>query len=86
MDFAKMLPKTVQASLQLQWKRCGKEGCRCSRGALHGPYFAIYWRMEGCQKKRYVRLEQLPEALLELRERGARLSVLREVRAIGRKQ
>ncbi len=33
------LPKTgpLPGSLQPEWKRCGKAGCRCARCELHGP-------------------------------------------------
>lgn len=75
-----MLPKTVKGSLHIQWKRCGKVRCRCSHGVLHGPYFALCWRAEGRQKKRYVRLEELPEISETLQQRSLRVSVLRDVR------
>lgn len=36
--------------------RCGKAGCRCRRGELHGPYAFLYWRDErGRQRRRYIR-------------------------------
>jgi hypothetical protein len=28
----------LAGSLTEQRRRCGKEGCRCTRGELHGPY------------------------------------------------
>jgi hypothetical protein len=28
----------LAGSLARQRRRCGKEGCRCARGELHGPY------------------------------------------------
>jgi hypothetical protein len=28
----------LRGSLVDQQRRCGKEGCRCTRGQLHGPY------------------------------------------------
>ena len=28
----------LAGSLAEQRRRCGKEGCRCARGELHGPY------------------------------------------------
>jgi hypothetical protein len=32
-------PQTcVEGSLVSQMRRCGKEGCRCTQGELHGPY------------------------------------------------
>jgi hypothetical protein len=27
------------ASLIVKWQKCGKPGCRCTIGTLHGPYF-----------------------------------------------
>jgi hypothetical protein len=28
----------LEGSLLSQMRRCGKEGCRCTQGELHGPY------------------------------------------------
>ena len=28
----------LRGSLVMQERRCGKEGCRCTHGELHGPY------------------------------------------------
>ena len=44
------LPQAGQflaGSLVEQRRRCGKEGCRCARGELHGPYayLAVAGRM-----------------------------------------
>jgi hypothetical protein len=49
------LPKTLPGTVCAQWKRCGKAGCRCARGQLHGPYFARFWRENGRLRKAYVR-------------------------------
>lgn len=32
------LESVLRGSLVEQGRRCGKTGCRCSRGELHGPY------------------------------------------------
>ena len=29
---------SLEGSLVSQMRRCGKEGCRCAQGELHGPY------------------------------------------------
>src|SRR5712691_3104872 len=29
---------SLEVSLVSQMRRCGKEGCRCAQGELHGPY------------------------------------------------
>ncbi len=45
-----MLAGTVIA----QYVRCGKAGCRCARGELHGPYWYRKWREGSRQRKTYV--------------------------------
>jgi hypothetical protein len=32
------LEELLRGSLLIQQRRCGKPGCRCARGELHGPY------------------------------------------------
>lgn len=39
---------------RLQGVRCGKEGCRCTAGDLHGPYWYAYWSEQGKTKSQYV--------------------------------
>ncbi|PYP82744.1 MAG: hypothetical protein DMF61_25525 [Blastocatellia bacterium AA13] len=38
-----------------QFRKCGKERCRCNDGHLHGPYYFEFYRKDGRLKKRYVR-------------------------------
>jgi len=38
------LEAVIAGSLQDQHRRCGKEGCRCARGELHGPYLYLSLR------------------------------------------
>ncbi len=53
-EVVKMLYKTPL--LVRHGVRCGKAGCRCRRGDLHGPYAFLYWRDErGQQRRRYIR-------------------------------
>jgi hypothetical protein len=35
---------TLLGSLVTQGRRCGREGCRCAEGELHGPYIYITLR------------------------------------------
>jgi hypothetical protein len=35
---------TLLGSLVTQGRRCGREGCRCAKGELHGPYIYITLR------------------------------------------
>ena len=68
----------VAGSLVEQHRKCGKEGCRCARGELHGPY--VYLSVAG-------RLVYVPAGLAEVvRDRlevSVRLqAVLEEISAI----
>ena len=46
----------LPGSLVEQYRNCGKEGCRCTRGEPHGPY--VYLQVAG-------RLVYVPAALAE---------------------
>jgi hypothetical protein len=48
-----MLPKIF--SICKQYRKCGKPGCKCNDGALHGPYFFYFYRVDGKLKKKYIR-------------------------------
>lgn len=39
---------------RLEYVRCGKPGCRCTRGQLHGPYWYRYQRVNGKLKSTYL--------------------------------
>ena len=45
----------LPGSLQVRWVRCGKAGCRCAQGHLHGPYGRRFWRENGRTRQQYVR-------------------------------
>ena len=63
------LPKI--GTLCPQWVRCGRAGCRCSSGELHGAYYYLFWREGSRLRKRYVRLDAAPivqSACIEGRE------------------
>jgi hypothetical protein len=53
------LPKTLPGVVCQQMVRCGKLGCKCQRGILHGPYFYRFWREGGRLRKQYVPRPQL---------------------------
>src|ERR1044072_10003661 len=48
-----MLPKIF--AICQQFMKCGKVGCKCNRGELHGPYFFYFYRVDGKLKKSYIR-------------------------------
>ena len=61
MKFDNPLPKIgLPGSLQHELVRCGRPGCRCARGRLHGPYVYLRWRQEKQQRKAYIPAAQVP--------------------------
>ena len=73
----------VGGSVVEQGRRCGKEGCRCTRGELHGPYtYVVLPRAGGRTRTVYV-----PAGTAEAVRRGAATSAkvraaLEEISAI----
>ena len=51
------LETIISGSLQNQRRRCGKEGCRCARGELHGPYLYLSMRVGRRTQMVYVPAE-----------------------------
>lgn len=51
------LEQLISGSLQIQRRRCGKEGCRCARGELHGPYLYLSLRAGRRTRMLYVPAE-----------------------------
>jgi hypothetical protein len=64
----------VRGSLHRQARRCGKEGCRCARGELHGPY--VYLSMRSGRRRGLV---YIPSQLAE--EVGRRVELTSRVEA-----
>ncbi len=56
-------------SLQSQRRSCGKEGCRCARGELHGPY--VYLAVRTGERNRLV---YVPAELAEQVQRRVAVS------------
>ncbi|HSS09111.1 MAG TPA: DUF6788 family protein [Acidimicrobiales bacterium] len=60
----------ISGSVVEQGRRCGKEGCRCASGELHGPYtYVVLPRVEGRTRTVYV-----PAAAAEAVRHGAAVS------------
>lgn len=75
--------------MRVVWKKktCGKDKCRCTRGALHGPYPYLVEHREGKKQEHYLgKSWSPPEGMIaperfrvlmgEFRERRARLDRL----------
>jgi hypothetical protein len=73
----------IAGSVVDQGRRCGKEGCRCASGELHGPYtYVVLPRAAGRTRTVYV-----PAAAAEAVRQGAAVSAqvreaLEEISAI----
>jgi hypothetical protein len=73
----------IAGSVVEQGRRCGKEGCRCATGELHGPYtYVVLPRAGGRSRTVYV-----PASAAEAVRRGAGVSAgvraaLEEISAI----
>jgi hypothetical protein len=73
----------ISGSVVEQRRRCGKEGCRCARGELHGPYtYVVLPRVEGRTATVYV-----PASAAQAVRQGAAVSyqvrdALEEISAI----
>ena len=50
-----MASKMLAGAVIAQYVRCGKAGCRCARGELHGPYLYRKWRDGRRQHKSYIK-------------------------------
>jgi hypothetical protein len=62
----------VAGSVVEQGRRCGKEGCRCATGDLHGPYtYVVLPRAGGRTRTVYV-----PAAAADAVRRGAATSAV----------
>ena len=77
---SKELPKI--GTVCQQWVRCGRAGCRCSRGELHGPYSYLFWREGGRVRKRYVPRAQAPAVQVACVERRERERIARREKLI----
>jgi hypothetical protein len=85
-SLARSLPDVeglISGSVIEQGRKCGKEGCRCTRGELHGPYtYVVLPRAGGRARSVYV-----PAAAAEAVSQGAAVSLsvrrsLEEISAI----
>ncbi len=61
--------------IETQMVKCGKAGCKCNKGQMHGPYFYYrYWKLyhkAWIQKKKYVtkaQAEKLAKAISSYKE------------------
>ncbi len=56
------LKEQIQGSVFARYLECRKEGCACSRGEKHGPYFVLSNRSGGKGSYAYLGERDLPAA------------------------
>jgi len=76
------LEAVIAGSLQHQRRRCGKEGCRCARGELHGPYLYLSLRVGRRTRMVYVPAELADQVGVAVRTSVEVQSALAEISAI----
>lgn len=82
---ARQLPDveaTLRGSLQSQARRCGKQGCRCARGELHGPYVYLTVRAGDRSGLLYVPADLAEEVARRVEVTGRIEAALAEISAI----
>lgn len=47
--------KMLYGSVVKKYKACGKAGCKCTRGELHGPFYYLSFKKEGKTKMIFIR-------------------------------
>ena len=74
---------TLLGSLVTQGRRCGREGCRCAEGELHGPYLYITLRQpRGRGSLLYVPAELAPQVHERVALTAQMQAALQEISAI----
>jgi hypothetical protein len=73
---------TLRGALQPQMRRCGKAGCRCADGALHGPYIYVSVRTGSRRRLLYVPTEAVEPVRRRVEVTGRIERALAEISAI----
>ena len=63
-----------------QFIRCGKAGCRCQAGHLHGPYHYRIWREGGRVRKVYVKAADVEAVQAACEKHRALSRTLRDIK------
>ena len=82
---ARQLPDiegTLRGALQRQMRRCGKAGCRCVDGELHGPYFYLAVRTGARSRLAYVPADVVHEVTRRVEAPGRLEAALAEISSI----
>jgi len=73
---------TLRGALQRQMRRCGKPGCRCAEGELHGPYIYVSVRTGHRSRLLYVPTEAVEAVTRRVEMTGRIEAALAEISTI----
>jgi hypothetical protein len=73
---------TLRGALQRQMRRCGKTGCRCAEGELHGPYIYVSVRTGPRSGLLYVPTEAVEAVTRRVEMTGRIEAALAEISTI----
>lgn len=73
---------TLRGAVQRQMRRCGKAGCRCTEGELHGPYIYLSVRIGGRSHLLYVPTDAVAAVTRRVEATGRIEAALTEISAI----
>jgi hypothetical protein len=82
---ARQLPDieaTLRGALHRQMRRCGKAGCRCADGELHGPYIYLSVRTDERTGLLYVPADVVEDVKRRVETTGRIEAALAEISAI----
>jgi len=82
---ARQLPDieaTLRGALHRQMRRCGKAGCRCADGELHGPYIYLSVRTDERTGLLYVPADVVEGVTRRVETTGRIEAALAEISAI----
>lgn len=73
---------TLRGALHRQMRRCGKAGCRCAEGELHGPYIYVSVRTGEGSRMLYVPADAVDAVTRRVQATGRLDIALAEISAI----
>jgi Family of unknown function (DUF6788) len=79
---ARDLGVVLAGTLVAQSRRCGKAGCRCAAGDLHGPYTYLSVSVDGAPRLRYVPADLVGVVSRRLAATAALDAALAEIAAV----
>jgi len=68
--------KLLYGSVVKKYKACNKKGCKCTKGALHGPFYYLTYKQDGKTKMVFIK-KHLWESSIKLNDNYRQFRCLR---------